>query len=63
MQATPHKGSLGVAAVDKQSVCESISGFTFINYIMGLQCAIIVRSAFPLRYIMIHAENVIKILW
>ena len=31
--------------------------------VMGLQRAIRVRSAFSLRYMMIHAENVIKILW
>lgn len=50
------------AAVDQQSVCQSTSRFTFIDYIVGLQCAIRVRSASSLRYIMIHAENVIKIL-
>lgn len=35
----------------------------FTDYIVGLQCAITVRRAFSLRYIMTHAENVIKILW
>lgn len=48
---------------EQQSVCQSTSGFTFLDYIMGLWRAIIVRSAFSLRYIMTHAENVIKILW
>lgn len=59
---TSQRGWWG-AAMEQQSVCQSISGFTFLNYIMGLWHAIIVRSAFSLRYIMIHAENVIKILW
>lgn len=45
------------------SVRQSVSGLTFIDNITGLQCAITARSAFSLRYIMIHAENVIKILW
>lgn len=35
----------------------------FTDCVVGLQCAITVRSAFSLRYIMTHAENVIKILW
>lgn len=62
-QATPHKRGWWGAAGDQQSVCQSISGLTLTDYIVGLQCAITVRSAFSLRYIMMHAENVIKILW
>ena len=41
--------------------CRAVSGLTFMDCVSGLQHAIRVRSAFSLRYLMIHAENVIKI--
>ena len=41
--------------------CRAISGLTFVDCVAGLQHAIRVRSAFSLRCLMIHAENVIKI--
>ena len=62
VQATPRKGSQWRVALTP-SVRHPASGLVFVDNVTGLQCAIIVRSAFSLRYIMIHAENVIKILW
>lgn len=59
--APPH--TVGVVCEEQLGppACRAISGLTFTDCVSGLQHAIRVRSAFSLRYLMIHAENVIKI--
>lgn len=58
------RGWLGGGGLGRAAISLSISPWVkFSDYIVGLQSAITVRSAFSLRYIMTHAENVIKILW
>lgn len=60
-QAAPPKVAGGERPGSHPSVTHC--GTQFVDSVTGLQRAITPRSAFSLRYIMIHAENVIKILW